>query len=174
MDTSRSQIQTSLPKHGSSTCPFVSVVYRSSLVHKHAFVWRAIFHRTNQGTRQGWMPHFQNPKSKRNHFICEMGKNVPFPLCFWYEFVDFWLFSRSWCCHLSRLLFLLFCILFILKSHCMLCLKGTLKEKCMKIKSKSKKKRKKKVAGIPNICLSCLLQQMLVFKVTFSMKRKKN
>lgn len=68
--------------------------------------------------------------------------------------------------------FLLFCILFILKSHCMLCLKGKLKGKCMKIKSKIKKR--KKVAGIPNICLSCLLQQMLVFKVTFSMKRNKN
>lgn len=31
---------------------------------------------------------------------------------------------------------------------------------------------KKNVEGIPNICLSCLLQQLLVFKGTFSMKRK--
>lgn len=102
--SSNDLIQMSLPKHGSLICPFVSVVYRSSLVHKHGFVWRAIFDRTNQGTHQGWMPHFQNQKSKRNNFISEMGK-------IWlslYVFDNNLFLKVFGCRHLSRLLFYYF------------------------------------------------------------------
>lgn len=44
----------------------VYVVYILSIVHKHSFVWRAIFIRINQGKHQGWMSHFQNWISIKN------------------------------------------------------------------------------------------------------------
>lgn len=135
-------IQMSFPKHGSLICPFVSVVYRSSLVHKLGFVWRAIFDRTNQGTHQGWMPHFQNQKSKRNYFISEMGKIWLSLYVFDTNLLTFDCFKGLLMLSFIPFTFLLFCILFILKSHCMLCLKGNWRENVWKLKAKSKKKKK--------------------------------
>lgn len=55
----------------------------------------------------------------------------------------------------------------------MLAKREKLKEKMYENQKQTKKQKKtKNVEGIPNICLSCLLWQLLVFKSTFSMKRK--
>lgn len=134
--------------------PFVSVVFKLSLVHKTQFCMKSYFLQDKSRDASRWKsPTFKIEITSQIVFVLFFSKDgqTHFPplmfliLLIWRIFSLFFFLKKKnnvfWCCHLSHLLFLtsLFYILFDpRKSHCMLAKREKLMEKCMKNKNKKR------------------------------------